>query len=172
MPLGDKALSVLFKTARLSAPLIQQPFVRQLVRPASTMTTGVFRHIDLSSHVVVSEPFIKPWGKVDDGGRSYGYADREGAVQNIRGRENEFGVDVSGFQVYESPAKQKAFTDDAEVREQYYPEVEALLKEKLQGVKKVVIFDHTIRRNEKASPRQPVQSGQFSYPFAEACSSR
>lgn len=31
------------------------------------------------------------------------------------------------------------------------------MREKLPGIKKVVIFDHTIRRNEKTSPRQPVQ---------------
>lgn len=111
---------------------------------------------------------MKPWGKVDDGGRSYGYADRQRSVENIRGRENEFGVDVSGFAVHNSPAKEKAFTDDAVVREQYYPEVESLLKEKLPGVKKVVIFDHTIRRNEKASPRQPVQFGRH-YPGIVVC---
>ncbi len=32
-----------------------------------------------------------------------------------------------------------------------------MLKERLPGVKKVVIFDHTIRRRDKGAPRQPVQ---------------
>lgn len=35
--------------------------------------------------------------------------------------------------------------------------MEQALREKIPGIKKVVIFDHTIRRREKASPRQPVQ---------------
>lgn len=121
------------------------------------MTTGVFRHIDLSSHTVVDQAFVKPWTKVDDGGRSFKHTERKRSVENMRGKEDEFGVDVSGFQVYEKPAKEKAFTDDQVVREQYYPEVEALLREKLPGVKKVVMFDHTIRRRTKGSPRQPVQ---------------
>ncbi|KAF2105048.1 hypothetical protein NA57DRAFT_63249 [Rhizodiscina lignyota] len=120
-------------------------------------THATFRFIDLKTHTVVNEKFVKPWGKVDDGGRSYKYSDLERPVGDIRGRENEFGTDVSGFAVFHKPAQEKEFTDDNVVRESYYPEVEALLREKLPGVKKVVIFDHTIRRRTKDSPRQPVQ---------------
>ncbi|CRK11793.1 hypothetical protein BN1708_017136, partial [Verticillium longisporum] len=50
-----------------------------------------------------------------------------------------------------------AFTDDAAVRGPYYAEVEALLRAKLPGVTKVVIFDHTIRRHVEDAARQPVQ---------------
>ena len=121
------------------------------------MTTATFKYMDPASYVESSEPFVKPWGKVDDGGRSYKYTDRESSVTNIRGQEDQFGPDISGFGVYHYPAQEKAFTDDKQVREGYYKEVEQLLKDKLQGVSKVVIFDHTIRRNQKASPRQPVQ---------------
>lgn len=77
-------------------------------------------------------------------------------VHNIRGRESDFDTDRSGFAVYNFPAKEKTFNDDEAVRTGYYAEVEELLKTKLSGVKKVVIFDHTIRKREKASPRQPV----------------
>lgn len=83
--------------------------------------------------------------------------DYERTLHNIRGREKEFTTDNSGFAVYNSPAKEKTFTEDAAVREGYYQEVENMLKQKLPGVKKVVIFDHTIRRRTKDSPRQPVQ---------------
>lgn len=122
------------------------------------MTTASFKYMDPASYVVSSEPFVKPWGKVDDGGRSYRYTDKKRSVENIRGQENNFGPDVSGFGVYHYPAKEKAFTDDQQVRDGYYKEVEQLLMDKLpQKPTKVVIFDHTIRRNQKASPRQPVQ---------------
>ncbi|KIW25932.1 uncharacterized protein PV07_09066 [Cladophialophora immunda] len=121
------------------------------------MTTGTFKYIDPSSYVDSDVPFVKPWGKVDGPGYSFKLTDRERPVENIRGQESKFSVDTSGFAVYNSPAQEKAFTDDAKVRESYYAEVEALLREKLPGVKKVVFFDHTIRRREKASPRQPVQ---------------
>jgi hypothetical protein len=87
-------------------------------------------------------------------------------------------VDTAGFAVYNHPAKEKTFTDEEAIRAGYYDEVEALLREKLgPKVKKVVIFDHTIRRRVKeyaapslfilsqadlscvdpSAPRQPVQ---------------
>lgn len=121
------------------------------------MTTASFKYMDRASYVDSSEPFVKPWSKVDDGGRSFKYTDRQHSVENIRGQEDKFGPDVSGFGVYHYPAHEKTFTGDKQVQEGYYKEVEQLLRDKLPGIKKVVIFDHTIRRNQKASPRQPVQ---------------
>lgn len=78
-------------------------------------------------------------------------------MHNIRGKEKEFTTDNSGFAVYNWPAQEKSFRDDQAVRTGYYKEVEELLKKTHAGVKKVAIFDHTIRRREKNSPRQPVQ---------------
>ena len=121
------------------------------------MTAAVFKHIDPASYVQSDEAFVKPWGKVDGPGYSFKLTDRDRSVQDIRGREREYNVNNAGFAVYKYPATEKSFTDEAKIQEEYYPEVEALLREKLPGVKKVVFFDHTIRRREKASPRQPVQ---------------
>lgn len=129
---------------------------RTVTRLSSTMTTANFKYIDPASYTNTGS-FVKPWGKVDEGGRSFTHTDRKRSVENIRGQEDKFGTDVSGFGVYRYPAQEKSFTDDAQVRKGYYKEVEDLVRAKLPGVKKVVIFDHTIRRNEKASPRQPVQ---------------
>lgn len=78
-------------------------------------------------------------------------------VENIRPRLHEFGTDISGFEVHTYPAKEKVFTDESAIRDGYYAEVEQLLRDKLPGVQKVVIFDHTVRRRKHASPRQPVQ---------------
>jgi len=121
------------------------------------MTTGAFKYIDPSSYTDSTEAFVKPWAKVDGPGYSFNLADHSRQVENIRGQESKFNTDNAGFAVYKSPATEKTFRDETQVREGYYPEVEALLREKLPGVKKVVFFDHTIRRREKASPRQPVQ---------------
>ncbi|TKA32081.1 hypothetical protein B0A50_01328 [Salinomyces thailandicus] len=115
------------------------------------MTTATFKHIDTNSYTG------KPWSKVDGPGSSFKMADYDRTLHNIRGRENEFTTDNSGFTVYNAPAKEKVFTDDTAVREGYYGEVQDMLKSKIPGVKKVVIFDHTIRRRIKGSPRQPVQ---------------
>jgi hypothetical protein len=78
-------------------------------------------------------------------------------VENIRGRESEFSIDNAGFAVYNELAKETAFTDETKVKTGYYSEVEDLLRKKLPGVKKVVIFDHTIRRRTPGSARAPVQ---------------
>ncbi|KAL6241140.1 hypothetical protein RBB50_012044 [Rhinocladiella similis] len=121
------------------------------------MTTGSFKYIDRSSFVDSDVAFVKPWAKVDGPGYSFKLKDYERPVENIRGQESKFNTDNAGFAVYTYPAQEKSFTDDVAVREGYYAEVEKLIRDKLPGVKKVVLFDHTIRRREKASPRQPVQ---------------
>lgn len=122
------------------------------------MTTSTFKYIDRSSFDPnATKPFEKPWAKVDGPGYSFALKDHERSVEDIRGRESEFSTDKSGFAVYQHPAKEKSFREDQAVRDGYYAEVEEVLRQKLPGVKKVVIFDHTIRRREKASPRQPVQ---------------
>ncbi|KAF2668109.1 hypothetical protein BT63DRAFT_375445 [Microthyrium microscopicum] len=115
------------------------------------MSPSEFNYIDPKSYAG------KPWTKVDGGGQSFGTVTNTKVVHNVRGQEANFSVDKTGFQYFNSPAKEKLFTDDNAVRNGYYHEVEELVKSKLPGVKKVVIFDHTIRRRTKDSPRQPVQ---------------
>lgn len=60
--------------------------------------------------------------------------------------------------MYNIPAKEKLFVDDAAVRDGYYKEVEDALRKTHKGVKKVYIFDHTIRRRTPDAPRQPGKS--------------
>jgi hypothetical protein len=116
------------------------------------MTTAVFKYIDPTSYTG------KPWGKVDGPGKSFKLKDHTLPVTSLRGQEANFSTENSGFAVYTSPATEKLFVDDATIRNGYYSEVEAMLRERLPGkVKKVVIFDHTIRRRNKDAPRQPVQ---------------
>lgn len=89
---------------------------------------------------------------------SFKLKDYQRKVESLRGQEDKFSTENSGFAVYKHPAEEKAFVDDAAIRSGYYGEVESMLRERLSGkVKKVVIFDHTIRRRVKDAPRQPVQ---------------
>ena len=121
-------------------------------------TSALFKYIDPSSYdPEATEPFKKPWSKVDVSAYSYKLTERRRPVDSLRGHEAEFSLDNSGFAVYKAPAKEKAFTDNGEVTTGYYGEVVDLLREKLPGVKKVVIFDHTIRRRIPGSGREPVQ---------------
>lgn len=116
------------------------------------MTTATFKYIDTSTYKG------KPWTKVDGPGSSFKLSDHKRTVTSLRGQQTQFTTENSGFQVLNSPAQEKVFTDDKAIREGYYAEVEELLRNNLPGkVKKVVIFDHTIRRRVKDAPRQPVQ---------------
>ena len=120
------------------------------------MTTALFKHIDFSSSTS-----SKPWTKVDGGGSSFQLRDHNRAVHNIRHAStstNTFTTDNAGFALHHAPISEMPFSQDAAIRQNYYPEVEALLRKHLQGsIKKVVIFDHTIRRRHRDAPRQPVQ---------------
>lgn len=118
------------------------------------MTTAVFRYLDPSS---IAEDKSNVWAKVDSEASSYKNVEVPSSVIDFRSSSEKFGTDISGFAVYNEPSKEKLFTDDAAVRGGYYDEVESLLRSKLPGVKKVVIFDHTIRRRVPDAPRQPVQ---------------
>ncbi|KAH7136902.1 methyltransferase [Dactylonectria estremocensis] len=115
------------------------------------MTTGLFRYLDPATLGSGA------WSKVDTDVTSFQRTERRRSVTDIRTSSLDFGTDISGFAVYNAPAEEKSFSDDAAVRNGYYAEVKALLRSKLPGIKKVVIFDHTIRRHDPSSPRQPVQ---------------
>jgi hypothetical protein len=125
------------------------------------MTTGTFKYLDpMTSAKTPNNPSgrNKPWSKVDGPYRSFSLIDVPRRVQNMRSHTPAFtDIDVSGFALHQSPATETLFVDDATIRDSYYAEVETLLREKQPGVKKVVIFDHTIRRNDRSSARQPVQ---------------
>lgn len=132
-------------------------FASSTINPA-TMTAATFNYMEPGSFDRNStEPFVKPWGKVDVSAWSFKMGPRKRSVQNLRGQESEFTTDNAGFAVYYYTSKEKSFTDEKAVREGYYAEVEKGLRDKLPGIKKVVIFDHTIRRRVKDAPRQPVQ---------------
>lgn len=50
-------------------------------------------------------------------------------VKDVRGRENEYSLDSNGFQFYRHPSVEKGFVDDEQIKDQYYKEVEQLLKD-------------------------------------------
>lgn len=133
----------------------------RVTNASAKMTTGVFQYFDPTSTT------SKPWAKVDTGaGRSYQQVPHTRPVSDIRSAPASFGTDISGFALHHSPSSVPTpFAADATVRDAYYPEIEAILRAHLPGapgpaqkIKKVVIFDHTIRKHDPTSPRQPVQS--------------
>ncbi|KAI1203634.1 methyltransferase [Nemania serpens] len=133
-------------------------------------TTASFNHIDITSQPAGT---TKPWTKVDAGGMSYTHERVSRTVRNMRGESpSEFNTDVTGFGTFSWPSGEKDFVDDAAVRGPYYDDVVALLRANCDAlasnagtgrdgannaVRKVVIFDHTIRRRVPGAARAPVQ---------------
>ena len=67
---------------------------------------------------------------------------RKVAIEDVRGKEDEYTLDSTGFQFYRRPAKHTRFLDEEEIRAEYYPESIELIKE-LTGATKVFLFDHS-----------------------------
>jgi hypothetical protein len=104
----------------------------------------------------------KPWNYVEqppEGSpqRNFGAEEHEVAINDIRGREKEFDMNVNGFTTLQGyNSVEKDFVDDEKIKENYYPEVEKLLLDNVEGAHKVFIFDHTVRRSDPNAKRAPV----------------
>ena len=53
---------------------------------------------------------------------------QEMVVHDVRGTEDQYTLDTTGFQIYKHESAEKAFVDDEQIKNAYYPEVEELLK--------------------------------------------
>lgn len=73
---------------------------------------------------------------------------RQVTIRNGRPAK-EFSLDREGFRFVGHDTRVKDFFDEDEIREIYYPEMEALIKAQ-SGAKRVVVFDHTLRTADEA----------------------
>ncbi|KAJ2932390.1 hypothetical protein H1R20_g4691, partial [Candolleomyces eurysporus] len=71
-------------------------------------------------------------------------------IHDVRSTPLETGasLDTQAFQFLEAPCKEREFLDEAEFAREggYYDEVKELVVKNVDGAKKVVVFDHTLRR--------------------------
>ncbi|MGY4309609.1 hypothetical protein ACVIJ6_006852 [Bradyrhizobium sp. USDA 4369] len=86
---------------------------------------------------------------------------RQVAVFNGRPIAQSFSLDREGFALVRHPTFVRDFTNEKEIRNVYYPAVEAFIRATLRA-DRVVIFDHTIRKRvpgapdvRNSGPRQP-----------------
>jgi len=70
-------------------------------------------------------------------------------IRDARAESVAPALDVSGFELLSHRTAMQDFTDDARIRELYYPETEQLLM-RATGAEKVVIFDHAKRLDATA----------------------
>ncbi|KAL6715314.1 hypothetical protein ACLMJK_007579 [Lecanora helva] len=87
--------------------------------------------------------------------RNYGDVDLPVTIHDIRGQESSYNIDQHAFATLSTgPSAEKDFASDESIKKNYYPEVEEILLKNVPGAKRVLLFDHTIRRT--TGTRNPV----------------
>jgi hypothetical protein len=77
-------------------------------------------------------------------------------VQNARLERELPALDRNGFQLIRHATALRDFSDEATIRELYYPEVRQLLQRET-GASKVVVFDHTLRNAQPGHAQEGVR---------------
>lgn len=67
---------------------------------------------------------------------------KELVVENVRGKEDQYDLDTTGFKFIKHTSSLKSFDDEEAIKSVYYPETIEVLK-KHTGASRVVIFDHS-----------------------------
>ncbi|CZT20557.1 related to 7alpha-cephem-methoxylase P8 chain [Ramularia collo-cygni] len=71
-------------------------------------------------------------------------------IQDVTGEESKYNLDSHGFQFIPHVSEEKDFLDDEKIKNQYYKEVDQILRD-ATGATRAFIFDHTIRRGSSSS---------------------
>ncbi|KAL0941581.1 uncharacterized protein CTRU02_204344 [Colletotrichum truncatum] len=93
---------------------------------------------------------------------------REVTIHEISGHEEHFNLEKDGFQWFRHATSFKNFSDERLIKEVYYPETEALLRD-LLGVQHIVAANHMVRRGDiSGHPAKPCHKVHFdsSIPYA------
>jgi hypothetical protein len=95
-------------------------------------------------------------------------AEERHRVEISNGREaRDLALDANGFILVEHRTAMRDFFDPKELKQVYYPEVEALIK-RVAGASRVIVFDHTLRSGSETERearliREPVLSAHNDY---------
>ncbi len=95
------------------------------------------------------------------------YAFMAASINDARQSSGDFSVHKQGFQLVTAPTKNKLFDDEQIIKDRYYAEVTALVKN-ITGARDVVVFDHTVRLGKTASRRKPAHHVHNDYTEATA----
>lgn len=119
-------------TAAVQLPQSTPTFSPQLLNESSTLSTTKAHDVQTTLN------YYKP--NADGSPPHPTYVDRpetyerpiephDVTVHDVTGRENEFTLDGNGFQFHRHTSVEKDFLDDEQIKAQYYPETEQLLKD-------------------------------------------
>jgi hypothetical protein len=70
----------------------------------------------------------------------------EVAIEDLRGKESSVSLDANGFHYGVHAPTHNAFSNDAQIEAEYYPESVELIK-RVTGASRVVLFDHSACRS-------------------------
>lgn len=92
-------------------------------------------------------------------------------IRNGRPQSWRYSLDEHGFALIRAPSSVADFYDERAIRQDYYPEVEALLRQRL-GASRVLVFDHNIRNAARAAGdatlREPAKRVHNDYSYRSA----
>ena len=85
-------------------------------------------------------------------------------IHDARAEAGRLALETTGFTLLNRPTAVTDFTDPAEVKAVYYPEIEALVKE-LTGASRVLIFGDIVRSDASGTPdsRLPARGAHVDY---------
>jgi hypothetical protein len=90
------------------------------------------------------------------------YESRHASIHDMRPLAAQLSLERQGFQLLAHQSLVRDFYNDAEVKSVHYPEIERLVAD-ATGARRVVVFDHTVRRrtpgvgtDPNSTPRAPV----------------
>ncbi|KAE8365908.1 hypothetical protein BDV27DRAFT_171337 [Aspergillus caelatus] len=92
---------------------------------------------------------------------NYGQPALPVSLTDIRGNEKDYDLDKDAFQALQnvfSTVPYETFLSDEEVKRTFYPEVEKLLLDQVDGAHRVIIFDHVIRMEKENTHRKPLHT--------------
>ena len=118
-------------------------------RPITETIRASFNYV-----IPTGKPAIRyiDWPEMEHNAIPPQYEQREMIVRNGRPLRDTFELDTHGFVFVDHHTRVKDFTDEAQRKQVYDPEVQALIKTHF-GASDVVVFDHTIRITDDESQR-------------------
>lgn len=130
------------------------------VKTEDRSVTGILQFTIPTGEIPVTQVSDSGGGRTDP--KTGSYEMKEITIHDGRPIADQLDMEVQGFEFHRVATAVTDFTDDEQVRNIYYPELEKLLLEET-GAEKVVIFDHTIRigdpdKRAALGVRDPVRS--------------
>ena len=128
-------------------------------KPATDTIRASFNYV-----VPTGKPAVRyiDWPEMEHNAVPPEYRQHEMVVRDGRPLRDTFRLDVHGFVFVDHRTQVREFTDEAERKRIYDPEVQALVK-KHSGASDVVVFDHTLRVSDddlqKAMNARPTVKG-------------